>query len=183
MTDTHNRNDEIEIIPCASWIETEGGDERSSFAEIHVIKRNGKHALGCCTNTDSMDHDTAQAYSSAVACLSLFLDYEMLTDYTYDALYVLPHTHNRSYFAGFIGGKCQLLRVSMIPRSQYVKGTVLCRAVTDAENDSIMWKSYGDDMLLLCRGKMMRTYCVRTHSFSEWYYQYNMFYSAPVDND
>lgn len=140
-----------------------------SFADIYILRNNGKSAL--VHDTDPVDENWLAESQNAKASENndVLWSFEFLTDYEYDALFMLPHIFNKSYYVGFVDGKCRLIRVSMVYPKYFDGGIVCCRNITDIENDAIMWKSFGDDTLLLCIGDLMRTYCTRTRTFSDWY--------------
>lgn len=178
MKKNKRSRDIVEVKRAAEWIETEEEPRKQVFVEIYIVRKKGKYALAVNREFDPLpENDLFEPQgvnNKPENRIGPMIDaktwnHEMLTGFVYDVLYNLPHICNKSYFVGYINGRCRLIRLSEVSIGDYDLTRICCHNVTDAENDSILWKSYGDDSLLLCDGDMRRVYCTRTRSFSEWY--------------
>ena len=125
-------------------------DRRFSFIDIGIIRCQGKYGLIHIPNEDELD------------------DSIPLLTCTFDALHLLYHPLNKSYFVGFKEGKCGLY--AMTAHSyQHAEDYyfVDCTELAKPEHDSISWN--GDSIITLHQGDYRQDYCLRTHTLSTPY--------------
>ena len=130
-------------------LETSGCDKRSLF-DLSIIHYQDKYGLVQMDNKELCD------------------DFTLLIPWEYDALFLLHHAWNDSYFAGYQDGKCALFRIVAQPMDEYgLENTTFSIPLTKAEFDSIAWD--GNYLIFLYAGKKRCEYHLRTHTLSELY--------------